>query len=199
MLAQPNPTPNRPKPPKPSLQRIAAALQTAGWLGFWAQFGLALTTIVLLLIAIPGALFGENASQGISFAMLWAIAAVGVAGFSTSLSFRYTRIARRLLGKDRGVPQPRKGDTLQLLKVGLYVALAGMAIALIGSGISMLVLVAKAVSQPPGATISDTTKIVRPLDVFVALANLSASAANFVGLLVSLWLSDRLEGPSNNG
>jgi hypothetical protein len=59
------------------------------------------------------------------------------------------------------------------------------------------VLVAKAVSQPAGVAITDPTKIVRALDVFVVVANIAGIAANFMGMIVSLWLFDRIERPGS--
>ena len=197
MLTRPDPPPNSPKGSKagkPSLRRIANALQTAGWVGFWTQIALGLAAVLLLLISIPGIIFSENPSQGVSFAIFLAIVSVAIAGFSTSLSLRYTRISKGLLRKEN---PPKKSETVQLLRMGVYVGLAGILIALIGSGISVGVLVAKTVSQPTGAMVSDTTKIVRPLDTFVVLACMSGISANFVGMVTSLWLFDRIVHPQS--
>ena len=45
--------------------------------------------------------------------------------------------------------------------------------------------------------ITDPTKIVRPLDVFVVVANLAGISANFMGMVISLWLYDRIDRPSS--
>ncbi|MEM6502297.1 MAG: DUF3611 family protein [Cyanobacteria bacterium P01_C01_bin.89] len=198
MLSRPDPpsSPQGRKAGKPSLRRIANALQTAGWIGFWTQIALGLAAVLLLLISIPGIIFGENSSQGVSIAIFFAIVSVAIAGFSTSLCLRYTRISKGLLQKENA-RQPKKSDTVQLLRLGIYAGFAGIAIALIGSGISIGVLVAKSVSQPTGAMVSDTTKIVRPLDTFVVLACMSGLSANFVGMSASLWLFDRIVHPQS--
>ena len=196
MLSRPDPPPQPKKSGKPSLRRIANALQTAGWIGFWTQIALGLAAVLLLLISIPGIIFRENPSQGVSFAIFLAVVSVAIAGFSTSLSLRYTRISKGLLQKDNP-RQPKKSDTVQLLRLGVYVSLAGILIALIGSGISVGVLIAKTVSQPTGALVSDTTKIVRPLDTFVVLACTAGISANFVGMVTSLWLFDRIVHPQS--
>ncbi len=198
MLSRPDPPSSSPgrKAGKPSLRRIANALQTAGWVGFWTQMALGLAAVLLLLISIPGIIFGENPSQGISIAIFFAIVSVAIAGFNTSLTLRYSRISKGLLAKENP-RQLKKSDTVQLLRLGVYVGLAGILAALIGSSISVGVLVAKTVSQPTGAMVSDTTKIVRPLDTFVVLASLSGIAANFVGMVTSLWLFDRIVHPQS--
>ncbi len=196
MLSRPNSSPPPPpRGPRPSLQRIAATLQLGGWIGFWVQLALGLAAILLLLIAIPG-LAGQGAAQGVSIGIFWAICGVIVAAFNTILSFRYTRISKGLIHKG-SEPQPRKIETVQLLRTGVYAGMIGVILTLIGSGVSVYVLVAKAVSQPPGMAITDPTKIVRALDVFVVVANIAGIAANFVGMVVSLWLYDRIDRPSN--
>ena len=52
----------------------------------------------------------------------------------------------------------------------------------------MGVLVAKSISQPPGVAITDPSRIIRALDVFVAVANVNGIAGNFVGVVTSLGL-----------
>ncbi|MGC8713440.1 MAG: DUF3611 family protein, partial [Leptodesmis sp.] len=54
------------------------------------------------------------------------------------------------------------------------------------------VLLAKTVSQPPGVAIVDPNKIVRALDVFVVLANLTLIAAHLAGTVIAFWLLDRV-------
>lgn len=198
MLSRPDPSPSSsppPRGPRPSLQRIAATLQLGGWIGFWVQLALGLAAILLLLIAIPG-LAGQATAQGVSIGIFWATCGVIVVAFNTILSFRYTRIARGLVHKG-SEPQPRKLETIQLLRMGVYVGAIGVTLTLIGSGVSVYVLVAKAVSQPAGVAITDPTKIVRALDVFVVVANIAGIAANFMGMIVSLWLFDRIERPGS--
>ena len=201
MLSRPdsNPTPPPFKKknggPRPSLQRIAATLQLGGWIGFWVQLALGLAAILLLLIAVPG-LAGQGAAQGVSIGIFWATCGVIVAAFNTVLSFRYTRIAKGLIHKTNE-PQPRKTETVQLLRMGIYAGMIGVVLTLIGSGVAVYVLVSKAVSQPAGVAITDPTKIVRPLDVFVVVANLAGISANFMGMVISLWLYDRIDRPSS--
>jgi hypothetical protein len=54
------------------------------------------------------------------------------------------------------------------------------------------VLVAKAVSQPPGVAITDPNKIIRALDVFIVVANINGIAAHFVGTVASIWLLEKV-------
>lgn len=106
--------------------------------------------------------------------------------------FQYVRIAKALLHEPGAVLHPRRLETIRLLRLGAFLSFAGMLVALVGSGASVAVLVAKTVSQPPGVAITDPNKIVRALDVFVVLANLNLIAAHLVGTVTSFWLLDRV-------
>jgi hypothetical protein len=71
-------------------------------------------------------------------------------------------------------------------------SLVGILLNLLGGGATLGVLVAKAVSQPPGVAITDPNRIIRGLDVFVMVANINGIAAHFVGNVASLWLIDQV-------
>lgn len=54
--------------------------------------------------------------------------------------------------------------------------LVGILLCLVGAGSTAGVLVAKAVSQPPGVAITDHNRMIRSLDVFVEVANINGIA-----------------------
>lgn len=68
-------------------------------------------------------------------------------------------------------------DTIRRVRLGLIVGLVGILLNLCGDGSASGVLVAKAVSQPPGVAITDPNRIIRALDVFVTVANVNGIAA----------------------
>ena len=53
-------------------------------------------------------------------------------------------------------------------------------------------LIAKTVSQPPGIAITDPTKIIRALDVFVLLMSFLLLMAHFIGGGIERWRAYRL-------
>lgn len=189
MLAKPN---RSPKAPRPSLQAIASALRMGGWIGFWTQIAMGIVAILSVLFSVAGIDFDQSSSQGVGIGIFWAVCGILVIGFNTVLCFRYTRIGRGLRRKE-GAPQPKKSDTIQLLQMGIYAGAIGVALTLVGSSISVILLVAKTVSQPPGMAITDPTKIVRALDVFVVLANVVGVTGNFVAMSTAWWLLERVE------
>jgi hypothetical protein len=58
------------------------------------------------------------------------------------------------------------------------------------------VLLSKSIAQPQGVAIYDPTRIIRALDIFVAIANMRGIAAHFVGTGASaglfIWLHPEL-------
>lgn len=173
------------------LKEVANVLRITGGLSFWVQLGLAAVCVLSLMFAITGRNFSTETNQGIGIGIFWAIGGLLVIIFNIYLAFRYTRIAKRLLTL---TPErrPKKADTLRLIRLGLIMSLVGMLLNIFGAGSTIGVLVAKAVSQPPGVAITNPNQIIRGLDVFVTVANINGIAAHFVGNASSLWLLDRV-------
>ncbi|WP_017720522.1 DUF3611 family protein [Kamptonema formosum] len=171
----------------PAKQKTVTTFRLVGWMAFWLELALALASGLVLLFAISGQNFAAETNAGIGIGIFWAIGGVIALLFNTFLAFRYTRIAKGLENPNTD-RHPKKGDTVQLLRLGLIVGLVGIFLCLVGAGSTSGVLVAKAVSQPPGVAISDPNRIIRALDVFVEVANINGIAANFVAVLTSLGL-----------
>jgi hypothetical protein len=175
----------------PARQEIVTVLRLGGGISFWVQLGLAAVSVLALLFAITGRNFSTETNQGIGIGIFWGICGVVVVGFNVFLAFRYTRIAKGLhnLTPER---RPKKADTVRLLRLGVIISLVGILLNLLGAGATIGVLVAKALSQPPGVAITDPNMIIRGLDVFVTVANVNGIAAHFVGNISSLWLLERV-------
>ncbi|HEY9848797.1 MAG TPA: DUF3611 family protein [Leptolyngbyaceae cyanobacterium] len=175
----------------PTKQRISSIFRWVGWIGFWIELGLATSAGLALLFSISGRNFADETNPGIGVGIFWAIAGFLALCFSVFLAFRYTRIGKRLASPNP-VTHPSKADTMQLLRLATIVGLVGIFLCLLGGGSTLGVMVAKSVSQPPGVAITDANKIVRALDVFVAVANVNTLAGHFVGILAALGLLDWL-------
>jgi hypothetical protein len=63
-----------------------------------------------------------------------------------------------------------------------------MLLTILGGGAALGVLLAKSIAQPQGMAIYDPTRIIRSLDVFVAMANMIGITGHFVGTIGSLGL-----------
>lgn len=177
--------------PVPETRGIGNTIRLTGWMAFWIQLGLAVVSVLALLFAATGRGFAEQQNAGLGVGMFWAACGVVVLLFSVYWDFRYTRI-----GKSLENPNPAlhlsKADTTTIIRLGIIAGLVGILLTLLGAGSTVLVLVAKSISQPPGVAITDPYRIIRALDVFVAVANINGIAAHFVGTIASLWLLERV-------
>jgi hypothetical protein len=171
--------------------KIATQIRLTGWITLWVQLALALVCSLLLLFASPGREFAQQPNPGLGIGVFWAVSVILLLLFSIFCDFRYTRIGRRLDNPKTSL-HPSKADTTRAIRMGVIVGLLGILLSILGATTSVSVLVAKAVSQPPGVAITDPNKIIRALDVFIVVANINGIAAHFVGTVASLWLLEKV-------
>lgn len=196
-------TRNVPSSTSSKLNNVAKVLRIAGWTGFWSQLALAAMTGVLLILAIGGRNFNqamppvtpiprgtvatEPTTSGLGIGIFLAGCGVLVLLFSIYLAFRQTRYGKRLQNPNPAL-HPAKADVMKVLRLGIISSLAGMFVTILGGGASLGVLLSKSIAQPQGVAIYDPTRIIRSLDVFVAMANMSGITAHFIGVVASLVL-----------
>lgn len=175
-----------------AIGKIASAFRFYGWVGFWAQLVMAFLAAIALLFALFGQAFSADTYSGAGIPVFWAMCAIALLVVGILLDIRYLRIAKGLLHEPGGLLHPRKAGAIRLLRFGALVSFVGIVLALLGAGTGVGVLVAKTVSQPPGVAILDPNKIVRAMDVFVVLANVTLIAAHLAGTVIAFWLLDRV-------
>ncbi|MCG6134274.1 MAG: DUF3611 family protein [Nostoc sp. LLA-1] len=173
------------------LHKIANTIRLTGWITLWIQLALALVSGITLLFAATGRDATEQPNPGLGVGIFWAVCGILILLFSVFWDFRYTRIGRRLDNPNPTL-HPSKADTIRAIRLGIIVSLVGILITIVGASISVSILVAKAVSQPPGVAITDPNKIIRALDVFIVVANINAIGAHFVGTVASIWLLEKV-------
>jgi cytochrome b561 len=165
---------------------LSSRLRLLGWLQFWVQLAIALATAILLQFATSGRAFSPSVS-GYGDAINWAFYAFLLLWAAVALAFFYTRAARTVVRSYYFTSA--RATAFWYLSLGLLVGLAGTFISFIGVSLSISLLVAKTVSQPPGIAITDPNKIIRALDVFVLLVNFALLLAHFVGTGIAAWLA----------
>jgi Protein of unknown function (DUF3611) len=194
----------------PKLERIANILGFVGWSSLWVQAGFGAASILMLLFAITGRSFNQavTSTPGIPVAgysqgttpgsgviLFWAVCGVLVLLFSIFMAFRITRYAKRLRNPNSAL-HPKKAEVMQLLKIAAIAGFVGMLLTIIGSGSSLGVLLAKSITQPQGVAVYDPTRIIRPIDIFAAIANMSGIIAHFIGTAAAgglfIWLHPEL-------
>ncbi len=187
------------------LQRIAIALRLAGWASFWLELVLAAASGLVLAFAISGRTFTQSAgtplpgggiaqgvTPGLGIGIFWATCGLAVMLFNLYLAFRYTQFARRLRNPNLTV-HPKKADVMQVLRLGAIVGLVGLGVTILGGGASIGVLLSKSITQPQGVAIYDPNRIIRSVDVFVAMANMNGIAGHFVATVAALGLTSWLD------
>ena len=179
-----------------NLDRVSAVLRSVGWLGIFAQLAFAATAGLMVLFALTGRTFNQaiapeivsSGTPGLGISTLFAACGVVALLIGAFLAFRQTRFARRLQNPNAAVHPPRS-EVVALLRSGIILGLVGMLLTILGGSVALSVLLAKSITLPQtGVAIYDPTRVIRSIDVFVALANMTAIAGHFTGTVASLSL-----------
>ena len=176
----------------PTLQQIGKGFRLTGWVCLWFQVVLTVVSSIVLIFAAlfsPSRISNPNNPSSSSFSTFAGVSltTVGILAlfFSIYWAFRYVLIGRRLVSK---TTRPKKSEVIQILRIGLYVSLGGMLLAIFGAEAITGILVGKAsVSQGAGLAINPS-QVVQSLDMFTVLASIQVILAHFVGIAAALWL-----------
>ncbi|MBD2345076.1 DUF3611 family protein [Anabaena subtropica] len=177
-----------------NLRTIAQTFRLTGWISFWIQLVLGVISgIIVLLFGIFSQRAGSpNNNPGTGFGVFLAICGLVVLGGGIYLAFRYTRIGNKLLSSNPS-NRPRKVETVQVLRLGLWINLGGTLVTLLGAQAIVGTLVARSISPQAVTTqLFDPTRIISGLDMLVVQANINTVSAHFSGLVASLWLLNRI-------
>lgn len=180
--------------PAPTKQRFADTFRIVRRISFWVQLALGAISGLALLLAI----FSRNvtiqttSNPVMGFGVFLGITGILVLSFRLFLSFRYRRLAKLLQSPSREL-HPKKQDVIQALSTGLIVSLVGLLLAFLASEVTVAVVAAKALALPPGVAAYTSGNFIRPLDIFVVLANVNLIGAHFVGSVTALGLFNWLE------
>lgn len=180
--------------PAPTKQRFADAFRVVRRISFSVQLALGAVSGLALLLAI----FSRNVTAQtttnpvMGFGVFLGIIGILVLCFRLYLSFRYRRLYKLLQSHNREL-HPRKEDVIQGLSTGLIVSLIGLLLAFLASEMTVAVVAAKALATPPGVAAYTSINFIRPLDIFVVLANVNMIGAHFVGSVTALGLFNWLD------
>jgi hypothetical protein len=187
------------------LQRISAALRRMGWLRFWIQLVLGVVVVgVLVFNNIGGRLVANSAralglGPGISLTTL----AFLVLLWGIWQSWLVVRCGRAL---DSAV-RPSKGETARLVKRSVLGDLLGLTLAAVGYQSMAGSLFVQASQQVPGffgAQIQSSPGVggrvvglpITSIEMFSVLGNTQVLFAHLIGLIISLWLLQRVHRPA---
>lgn len=138
-----------------------------------------------------GVNLNRGITPGIGIGILWAVCGILALLAGIYLAFCHTRFAKRLRPVDT-MKHPAKSEVMKVLHLSAIVGLVGMLLTILGGGVTLGVLFSKVIAQPQGVAIYDPTRVIRSINIIVAMANISGIAAHFVGAVASLsvfeWL-----------
>ena len=179
--------------PSRKYQHTSTNFLVFGWLAFLVQLLIAIVTVLLLVFATSGKQAAQIGVSGNESGVFWA--KCGVISLFVTIIFFYStiRYAKKIKHKQDVELHAHKARVIYLLRFGLFSGFVGIVISILGVGASVELLIGKTISQPPGIAITDPTKIVRALDVFVLVSNFAIVIAHFFGLTISLWLLNRVD------
>lgn len=191
------------------LEKVGNVLRLTGWIGLSVQIGFGAISLLMVVFAITGQNFSQatalpsaitpgvavpvnqGVTPGIGIGIFWAVWGILALLAGIYLTFRQTRLARRLRHADT-LKHPTKAEVMTVLRLGAIVGLVGMLLTILGGGATLGVLLSKAIAQPQGMAIYNPTRVIRSIDIMVAMANMSGITAHFVGTVASLsvfeWL-----------
>ena len=178
----------------PTKRQFAATFLVVSKISFWVQLALgAISTIALLLAWFSrSSLTAKTNNAGIGFGLFLAVAGIMLLGFRIYWALHYRRMAKLLETPNSSI-QPRKEDVIKALRIGLIVSLVGIIIAFLASEQTVAVILGKALAQPQGIAVYQPENVIRPLDVFVMLANVNLIGVHLFSGVTSLGLLYWLE------
>ncbi|AFY48034.1 Protein of unknown function (DUF3611) [Nostoc sp. PCC 7524] len=177
-----------------NLRTIAQTFRLTGWISFWIQLVLGVVSgIIVLLFAIFSQRAGSPSNNpGTGFGVFLAVCGLLILCGGIYIAFRYTRIGNQLMSSNPS-NRPRKVETVQVLRLGLWINLIGTLVTLLGAQAIVGTLVARSISPQAITTqFFDPTRIISGLDMLVVQSNTNTVSAHFAGLVASLWLLNRI-------
>jgi hypothetical protein len=187
------------------LQHIGSSLRRMGWLRFWIQLVLGVVVVGVLVFNNIGGRLVANSQRalglgpGISLTTL----AFLILLWGIWHSWLVVRCGRALASPVK----PSKGETSRLVKRGLLADLLGLTLAAIGYQALAGSLFVQASQQVPGffgAQIQGAAGAgsrvvglpITSIEMFSVLGNTQVLFAHLLGLIITLWLLQRVHRPA---
>ncbi|MCP9849712.1 DUF3611 family protein [Cyanobium sp. Morenito 9A2] len=186
------------------LLQISAALRRMGWVRFWIQLALGIVVVGVLIFNNIGGQMAANSSRALG---------LGPGLSLTTLSFLVllwclwqgwlvVKCGRAL----DSPAHPSKGETSRLIKRGLLADLIGLTLAAVGYQALAGSLFVQASQQVPGffgAQMQGAAGAggrvvglpITSIEMLSVLSNTQVLFAHLLGLIISLWLLQRVHRP----
>ncbi|MFW6359357.1 MAG: DUF3611 family protein [Chroococcales cyanobacterium] len=177
----------------PAIQRVANDMTRVGRIGFWTQIVLGVLALVATTVgSFSDLLSQEDAPQGASSGLFFAICSLITLAVAVYFCFRYVGIGKLLRSEDAS-QRPSKGDTIREIRLAISVNLIGMILSIVGAQAITGATLIKIFTIPQAAVaVERASRFVQPVDLVVIQANVTTITAHFCGFVISLWLLNKI-------
>ena len=168
----------------PDKDKFARTFRILSRISYWIHLILgAVSAVTLLLVTFSRSATNSGTGIGIFMAMFSLIAL----GFRVYWTWRYSKLAKKLQRANPEI-QPSRVEIIEVLRIGLIASLVGLLLAFIASEISLVSLVATALSRPQSVAVYEREQVIKTADLLLILAELNILGAHFFGSANSLGL-----------
>ena len=176
-------------------QRLSVGMRRMGWVRFWIQAVLGVVVIGVLMFNNLGSSLAKDAERALglgpglsltTFAFLFLL-------FSLWHGWQIVKAGRAVNSDVR----PSRGEISRLLKRGLIADLLGLVLASVGYQTLAGALFVQTSMQAPGISIGAGLSqldnyAITSLEILSVLSNTQVLFAHVIGLIISLWLLQRI-------
>ncbi|MEM7593374.1 MAG: DUF3611 family protein [Cyanobacteria bacterium P01_A01_bin.83] len=168
----------------PSKRKFARTFRILSRISYWIHLILGIVSgVILLLVVFSRSAISSSTGVG-TFIIGFSLIALG---FRVYWAWRYRRLAKQLQLANSNI-QPSRTEIIEVLRIGLITSLVGLFLAFIASEISLVSLVASAITRPQGVAVYEREQVVQSADLLLILAQLNILGAHFFGSANSLGL-----------
>ncbi|MCP9916980.1 DUF3611 family protein [Cyanobium sp. ATX 6F1] len=186
------------------LLQISAALRRVGWVRFWFQLALGIVVVGVLIFNNIGGQMAANSSRALGLGPGLSLTTLSFFVLLWSLWQGWLVV---LCGRALASPaHPSKGETARLVKRGLLADLVGLTLAAVGYQALAGSLFVQASQQVPGFFGAQMQGVpgaggrvvglpITSIEMLAVLSNTQVLFAHLLGLIISLWLLQRIYRP----
>mmetsp|Transcript_20387 Transcript_20387/g.29582 ORF Transcript_20387/g.29582 Transcript_20387/m.29582 type:complete len:250 (-) Transcript_20387:116-865(-) len=160
------------------------ALSRLGWLAWWLELPLSMTTAAIVAFALVTK--GSTASAAVSAGLVFAVAAVVTCLISIIVAWAYAAMGRRIMAGKKSFPASR------LIWFGLFLAFIGIVLSLLGVQIIVGTTLGKALSSGlSSSNVVQSVSAVTAIDLLVIQGCVNALMSQFIAMTVAMNLYPR--------
>jgi hypothetical protein len=169
--------------------QAANSLRAGGWVGFWVQLVLVISSAIILAFATLDP--GFNVDLRSLFRLIPTIGGVIALGCGVAWCWYYISLSRQLRSGDTS-QYPSRAAVTAILEKGMTINLAGLILTLMAAQTIITALLVKTLTIPAGIAVTRPGLLIDSLDIFVVQACLFLIIAGVVGIAIAFWLLKRL-------